>query len=90
MALQRRCTPTLGGVTLQIREFERHYRLESDVFVQHDFRSTHVDEDDGIQWLYLIEQQRVLREAAVGDLYSTSAESGPLENQDSSPEQFAA
>jgi len=69
---------------------EHRYGLTSDVFVLHDFRSSHVDEDDGMEWLYLIEQLRVLREAAVGDLYSTGAESGPLENQDSSPEQFAA
>jgi hypothetical protein len=90
MPFQRRCTPTIAGVTLQISEFERRYRLESDAFVMHDLRSAHVDEDDGMQWLYLIEQLRVLREAAVGTLYSAGAESGPLENQESSPEQFAA
>lgn len=90
MPVQRRSTPTLAGVARQIKAFEVQYCMSSAEFVGNEDRAYSVDEDDAMQWLYLIEQLSALQEAAVGTLYSTVYDSGPLQNSESSPELLAA
>jgi hypothetical protein len=90
MPIQRRSAPTLSGVARQIEIFERRYDISTDVFLLNDHRSRQVDENDGMQWSYLIEQREVLTEVAVGQLYANGCDSGPLKNRETSPELLAA
>jgi len=90
MSVQRHSTPTLAGVARQIKALEVQYSMSSAEFVRNDDRNCGVDEDDAMQWLYLIEQLSALQEAAVGTLYSSVYDSSPLQNSESSPELLAA
>jgi hypothetical protein len=90
MPIQGRSTPTLTGVARQIRSFEVLYGIDTAVFIRNDEQSCNVDEDDAMQWFYLIEQLSALQEAAVGTLYSAVYDRGPLQNSENSPELLAA
>ena len=90
MPFQRRNTPTLEGVIREIQALESLYGIDTEAYLMHDCRSSHVDEDDGMQWTYLYEQLRVLREGVVEAMYSTRREVVLLENFDDSPELLAA
>jgi len=89
MPIQRRSTPTIAGVARHIVAFETRYALDSRVFLARDSRSSHVDEDDAMQWSYLCEQLKVLREDALEVLYSVP-DDAVLENFEDSREQLAA
>ena len=90
MPIQRRSAPTLDEVARQIKVFESRYEINTETFKLNDNRSSHVDEDDGMEWFYLIHQLNALTEAAVGRLYSTGYASGPLQNHENSTELLAA
>jgi hypothetical protein len=90
MPIQRRNTPTLEGVTRQIEVYEVRYRIDTASFVARDGRVAEVDTEDGMEWLYLAEQQRVLQEAAVESLYSSHYQNELLQNDECCPELLAA
>jgi len=90
MPIQRRNAATLSSVTRQIEDFERRYGIETDSFIARRGCVAEVDGEDGTEWLYLAEQLRVLREAAVECLYSSASQADLLQNDESSPELLAA
>lgn len=88
MPIQRRGTPTYEGVERQIQAFERLYNLDTSSFMS-DCHNTTVDEDDAVQWSYLVDQREVLIDAAVGMLYGRD-ETAELKNCDDMQELLAA
>ncbi len=90
MPNQIRNTPTIESVTREIEAFESRYGLETEVLVQHEGRIAEVDREDAVDWLFLYEQLRVLRELAVESLYSGSHRVVLLQNTDCEPEKLAA
>jgi hypothetical protein len=88
MPIQRRSAPTLEGVNRQIEAFEHQYKIDTDVFLN-DCHNVSVNEDDAMEWAYLVEQRSALLDAAIGTLYG-SADVEELENSDSSLELLAA
>jgi hypothetical protein len=83
-------TPTIDSVTREIEAFEARYGIETEELVLHDGRIDRVDSEDAIDWLFLYEQLRVLRELAVESLYSGSRHTVPLQNTYCEPEKLAA
>lgn len=90
MTIQRREAPTLESVVQKIADFEHRYRIETAVFTLNDHRSNHVDEDDAMEWLYLIEQVCALADSAVGSLYATASVGRLLDNVEDSSELLVA
>ena len=90
MTILRRSAPTLTGVARQLAAFERQYSISTADFTADDERSNDVDEDDAMQWMYLLEQLSALQEAAVGRLYSAVSFREPLRNEENSPELLVA
>jgi hypothetical protein len=90
MSIQRRSAPTIAGVARQIAAFEAAYDLDTKVFLIRDFRSCNVDEDDAMEWSYLCDQLRVLREDALESMYAAGEDQVRLENFDDCPELLAA
>jgi len=90
MLNQIRTTPTIESVTREIESFENRYGIETDELVLHEGRMSQVDREDAVDWLYLNEQLRVLRELAVESLYSGGQHTVLLNNAYSSPEKLAA
>lgn len=90
MPIQRRNPPTLEGVSRQIEVFETRYAIETAAFVAQAGCVAEVDREDGVEWLYLVEQQRVLRETAVENLYSSLDHNELLQNDECCPELLAA
>jgi hypothetical protein len=90
MPIQRGPMPTLKGVKDQIEELEVRYGIATEDFVRQEGRVAEVDSDDGVEWLYLVEQARVLSEAAVEMMYSPQCKTGPLTNEPCSPDKLAA
>jgi hypothetical protein len=90
MFTQIRNTPTIESVTREIEVFESRYGIETEQLVQHEGRIPAVDPEDAVDWLYLYEQLRVLRELAVESLYSGSRHTEPLKNAYCSPALLAA
>lgn len=87
---QIRNTPTIESVTRQIEALEARYGLETEEFVAEDGRVASVDPDDGVEWLYLVEQLQVLRELAVESLYARSQTTTHLHNEAYPLEKLAA
>jgi hypothetical protein len=90
MSDQIRNTPTIDSVTREIEAFEARYGLETEVFVAENGRVLAVDPDDGVEWLYLVEQLQVLRELAVESLYASSQNTTHLQNDAYPLEKLAA
>ena len=90
MINQIRNTPTIESVTREIEAFESLYSIDTEELVLHEGRVPAVDREDAVDWLYLYEQLRVLRELAVESLYSGSQHTVLLQNAYCSPEKLAA
>jgi hypothetical protein len=82
--------PTIESVRLQLEALEARYGIDTEEFVAQEGRIPSVDGEDGIDWLFLVEQLRVLKEAAVENLYSFNSKTAPLKNLPYSPDCLAA
>jgi len=83
-------TPTIESVTREIEAFESRYGLETEDFVGQEGRVATVEREDGVEWLYLVEQLQVLRELAVESLYAHRQDTPHLQNDDCPLEKLAA
>ena len=87
---QIRNTSTIESVTREIETFETRYGIDTEELVLHDGRISQVNGEDAVDWLFLNEQLRVLRELAVESLYSGIQHTVPLQNTYCEPEKLAA
>lgn len=92
MQIKRRSTPTIEGVSRQMRAFEFKYRITTEEFLRSAGPECQVTEDDAMQWHYLHEQLSALQEAAIERVYSASRTglSARLTNCENTSEKLAA
>lgn len=90
MLNQIRNTPTIESVTREIEVFENRYGIETEALVELEGRIPAVESEDAVDWLFLYEQLRVLRELAVETLYSVRQPALPLQKEFCEPETLAA
>lgn len=86
MQIKRRSTPTIEGVSRQLREYQLRYQISTDDFLRQDSSESTVSEDDAMQWHYLCEQLSALQGAAIKRLYATypTGREARLKNSDDS------
>ncbi|MFP5276767.1 MAG: hypothetical protein ACLGPM_06610 [Acidobacteriota bacterium] len=80
MPIQKLTPPTLDEINRAIAGFEERSQMTSEDFVQMEQPVSQLDEDDAVEWLYLIEQRRALRNAARVQPYSRSQAGKSLKN----------
>ena len=90
MLNQIRNTPTIESVTREIEAFENRYGIETEELVMREGRIPEVNGEDAVDWLFLFEQLRVLREMAVESLYAGGQHTVLLQNDYCEPEKLAA
>jgi hypothetical protein len=61
MPVQQLIPPTIAEVEQSIASFERQYGITTPDFLA-STNSTFIDDDDAVEWLYCVEQLKVLRE----------------------------
>jgi hypothetical protein len=66
MPVQQLALPTLNEVANELREFERKYGITTVDFLEKDGLLSDVDDDDAVEWLYFVEQFRVLQQTKGG------------------------
>ena len=66
MPVQQLASPTLSDVVSDLREFERKYGITTLDFLAKDGLIPEVDDDDAVEWLYRVEQFRVLQQEKGG------------------------
>ena len=64
MPIQRRSVPTLDSVSRKIKDFERQHHVSTEDFLGNS--SINIDQDDAMNWLFLVEQRKVLLSAFTG------------------------
>ena len=83
MSVQQIAPPTIDEIERALRAFETQYRISTPAFIEADGRISDVDEDDAVEWAYLVEQLQCLREVEVRFSYSRIKGETTLQNNDS-------
>lgn len=66
MPVQQLAPPTLNDIVSDLQEFERKYGITTVDFLAKDGLVSEVDDDDAVEWLYRVEQFRVLQQRSSG------------------------
>jgi len=80
MPVQQLAPPTVSEIERDIAAFETQYQVSTRAFVEADGRVSEIDEDDAVDWFYLVEQLKFLRRGEVISSYSRAANSSSLKN----------
>jgi hypothetical protein len=83
-------TPTIGEIERELRALECKYGISTPAFISAEGRLESIDEDDAVEWAYLVEQFECLRDAEVKFSYSQITGDGSLKNCDSAMDRLAA
>ncbi len=61
MPIQQLAPPTLNEINQELAQFEGRFHISTEEFLASEQHGAQIDEDDAVQWLFLVEQRRVLR-----------------------------
>jgi hypothetical protein len=89
MSIQHLAPPTIDEVEHALRALETQYGITTPAFIEVEGRVPNVDEDDAVEWDYLVEQLRCLREVEVKFSYSRIKGETTLMNNDSVMDRLA-
>lgn len=62
MPVEQIAPPTLAEIAQNLKEYEKKYRISTVDFLEVDGEIAEVDDDDAMEWLYLVEQFRSLQQ----------------------------
>ena len=89
MSVQQLSPPTVEEIERDLAEFEAQYQISTADFVVAAYCVPGVDEDDAVNWSYLIEQLKFFRRIEVVSSYSRVDPAPLLENCDTTSDRLA-
>ena len=89
MSMQELAPPTIQEIERDLAAFETQYGIKTVDFVEAGCCGHGVDEDDAVNWSYLVEQLKFFRRGEVISSYSRVTPAPLLENRDSAADRLA-
>jgi hypothetical protein len=90
MPVQQLASPSITDIVRELTSYEEQYGVSTDDFLAAEGRLPEIDEDDAVEWLYRIEQLRVLREVDCMHPYSRLERGTSLKNEECMMDRLAA
>lgn len=90
MSVHQLVPPTISEIARELASYEEQYGITTAAFLAADGSIPDVDEDDAVEWLYRVEQLRVLQQADSVSPYSRVERGISLKNCDSMLDRLAA
>lgn len=80
MPVEQLAPPTISEIARELTSYEEQYGITTAEFLAEDGRFPEIDEDDAVEWLYRVEQLRVLQDIESMRPYSRSERGVSLKN----------
>ena len=90
MSVQQLAPPTRSEIARELAFYENRYQITTAAFLAEEGCIPDIDEDDAVEWLYRIEQLRVLQQVDLRRPYSCAVRVQSLENRESMMDRLAA
>lgn len=90
MPVQQLAPPTMIEIARELASYEEQYQITTAAFLSKGGCIPEIDEDDAVEWLYRVEQLRVLQQLDSMRPYSRVERGTSLKNHDSVMDCLAA
>lgn len=78
MSVEQLAPLSIEEIRRELASYEEQYQVSTSTFLEKDGCIPGIDEDDAVEWLYRVEQLRVLQEPKVVSPYARSVDASPL------------